>query len=423
MKKLSIIILVLLSFSMKAQQILTLEECYSLVNKNYPLARQTDLLNNRTDLEISVLEKAKLPKVDLNAQATYQSDVIEFPFQLPNSTVEPLNKDQYRATLDVNQLIYNGGSIDAGSKLKMAELEAQKQMVAVNLYQLKNRINQSYFSVLLLQEQKNLLVLKQQQLRSQIDEVKIGVKYGAILPASENVLEAENLKISQQLSQVNFDREKALNNLSALINKELSQDVILSKAEFPFLSTGNFSRPELEYFDLQNKQIESSKEVISRSNLPKIYGFAQAGYGNPGLNMLDNSFQDFYLIGLKANWNIFDWGKTKTQKEALAVSQDIVNTEKETFQLNTEMQLKDAGYEIGKMEALIDADKEIIILREKVLKSATSQLKNGVITSSEYLTEFNSLYESMISQKLHEIQLDLAQANYKVIKGETNNKK
>jgi outer membrane protein TolC len=422
MKNLGIIILLLLSFSVKAQQILTLEECYSLVNENYPLARQTDLFKNKTDLEISVLEKGKLPKVDLNAQATYQSEVIGFPFQLPNSSIEPLNKDQYRATLDVNQLIYNGGSIDANSKFKMAELEAQKQLVAVNLYQLKNRINQSYFSVLLLQEQKNLLILKQDQLRSQIDEVKTGVKFGAILPASENVLEAENLKISQQLSQVNFDRKKVINNLSALINNEISQDVILSKPEFPFLYTGSFSRPELQYFDLQNKQIESSIEVISRSNLPKVYGFAQAGYGNPGLNMLDNSFQDFYLIGLKANWNVFDWGKTKIQKEALTVSQEIVNTEKETFMLNTEMQLKDAGYEISKMEALIDADKEIIILREKVLKSATSQLKNGVITSSEYLTEFNSLYESMIGQKLHEIQLDLAKANYKVLRGENNNK-
>ncbi len=422
MKYLSILILLLLSFSVKAQQILTLEECYSMVNENYPLTRQTDLLKNKTDLEISALGKGKLPKVDLNAQATYQSEVIEFPFQLPNSSIEPLNKDQYRATLDVNQLIYNGGSIDANSKLKIAELEAQKQMVAVNLYQLKNRINESYFSVLLLQEQKNLLILKQEQLRSQIDEVKTGVKFGAILPASENVLEAENLKVSQQLSQVNFDRKKAVNNLSTLISKELSQDVILSKAEFPFLFTGNFSRPELQYFDLQNKQIESSKEVISRSNLPNIYGFAQAGYGNPGLNMLDNSFQDFYMIGLKANWNVFDWGKTKIQKEALSVSQEIVNTEKETFQLNTEMQLKAAGYEISKMEAMIEADNEIIILREKVLKSATSQLKNGVITSSEYLTEFNSLYESMISQKLHEIQLDLARANYKVIKGETNSK-
>lgn len=420
MKKLSVILTILLSFAVNAQQSLSLEECYSLADTNYPIARQTELLKNRTDLEISVLEKGKLPKIDLNAQATYQSEVLQLP-QFPNSSVESLNKDQYRATLDVNQLIYNGGSIEANSKLKMAELETQQQMVAVNLYQLKNRINQSYFSILLLQEQINLLVLKQEQLQSQIDEVKTGVKYGAILPASENVLEAENLKVSQQLSQVNFDRKKALNNLSALINKEISQDVILTKPEFPFLFTGNFSRPELQYFDLQNKQIESSRDLISKSNLPKVFGFAQAGYGNPGLNMLDNSFQDFYMIGLKANWNVFDWGKNKVQKQALSVSQEIVNTEKETFQLNNDMQLKEADYEISKIEALIKADNEIIILREKVLESATSQLKNGVITSSEYLTEFNSLYESKISQKLHEIQLDLAKANYKVIKGETNN--
>lgn len=420
MKKLSIILTILLSFAANAQENLSLEECYSLADTNYPIARQPELLKNRTDLEISVLEKGKLPKVDLNAQATYQSEVIQLP-QFPNATVEPLNKDQYRATLDVNQLIYNGGSIDANSKLKMAELETQQQMVAVDLYQLKNRINQSYFSILLLQEQINLLVLKQGQLQSQIDEVKTGVKYGAILPASEDVLEAENLKVSQQLSQVKFDRKKALNNLSALINKELSQDVILTEPEFPFLFTGNYLRPELQYFDLQNKQIESSREVISKSNLPKVFGFAQAGYGNPGLNMLDNSFQEFYMIGLKASWNVFDWGKNKAQKQALSVSQEIVNTEKETFQLNNDMQLKEAGFEIGKMETLIEADKDIVILREKVLESATSQLKNGVITSSEYLTEFNSLYESMIDQKLHEIQLDLAKANYNVIKGETNN--
>jgi outer membrane protein TolC len=393
-----------------------------MADTNYPIARQTQLLKNRNDLEISVLEKEKLPKIGINAQATYQSEVVTFPFELPNSSIEPLNKDQYRATLDVNQLIYNGGSIEANLKLKMAELETQQQMVAVNLYQLKNRINQSFFSVLLLQQKIYLLDLKQEQLLSQIEEVKTGVKYGAILPASENVLEAENLKVSQQLSQVNFDRKKALNNLSALINEDISPDVILTKPEFPFLFTGDFLRPELQYFDLQNKQIESSMEVLSKSNLPKVYGFAQAGYGNPGLNFLENSFQEFYIVGIKANWNVFDWGKNKTQKQALSVSQEIVNTEKETFQLNNGTQLKDAAYEISNMEALIEADKEIVILREKVLKSATSQLKNGIINSSEYLTEFNGLYESMIDQKLHEIQLDLAKANYSVIKGETNNK-
>lgn len=421
MEKMGVVLTILLSFVVNAQQSLSLEECYTLAESNYPLARQTELLKHRTDLEISALEKGKLPKIDLNAQATYQSEVVVLPFQLPNFSLDPLNKDQYRATLDVNQLIYNGGSIDANSKLKMAEMEAQQQMVAVNLYLLKNRINKAYFSVLLLQQQIELLELKQEQLQTQIEEVKTGVKYGAILPASENVLEAENLKVSQQLSRVNFDRKIALNNLSVLINKEISPDVILTKPEFPFLYTGTFSRPELEYFDLQNKQIESSIEVISKTNFPKIYAFAQAGYGNPGLNFLDNSFQDFYILGLKANWNVFDWGKTKAQKQALSVSREIVITEKETFQLNNNMQLVEAGYEINSIEALLEQDKEIIILREKVLKSATSQLKNGVITTSEYLIEFNNLYESRIDQKLHEIQLDLAKANYNVIKGETDN--
>jgi outer membrane protein TolC len=149
-------------------------------------------------------------------------------------------------------------------------------------------------------------------------------------------------------------------------------------------------------------------------------GFAQAGYGNPGLNMLDNSFQDFYIVGLKLNWNIFDWGKTKEQKQAVDISKEIVSTEKEAFVLNNEMQQKEAESDINKYEAMLRKDSEIIELREKVLQATTSQLQNGAITSSEYITELNNLYEARIDQQLHEVQLALAKANYKVIKGNFN---
>jgi outer membrane protein TolC len=415
----TIIFLLVISLSAKAQETLSLEECYSLASSSYPIARQTGLLQNRSDLEIAASEKARLPKVDLNAQATYQSEVIEFP--LPNSAIAPLNKDQYRATLDVSQLIYDGGTIDANTNLKKAELQVQQQQVAVNLYPLKSSINQFFFSILLLQEQQTLLSSKQEQLQAQIDEVRTGVRFGAILPASENVLEAEELNIKQQRTQLNFEREKALGNLSYLVNKVLPENVILINPELPGMSSGTFSRPELQLFDLQHKQIGFSKELISKSILPKVNGFVQAGYGNPGLNMLDNSFHDFYMFGVKATWNVFDWGKTRASKKAMSLSQDIIKTEKETFQLNNDMQAKEAGAEIDKIEELLVSDKEIILLREKVLKSAASQLRNGVITSSQYLTEFNNLYQSKINQKLHEIQLNLAKANYNVIKGKTNN--
>lgn len=396
-----------------AQESLTLEECYALANKNYPIAKQIGLLQQKSDFEMEALQTGKLPKIDLVAQGSYQNQVTT----IPNPVLEPLNKDQYRANIDVNQIIYNGGLIDANTKLKEAQTKTQQQQVEVNLYQLKFRINQLFFSILYLQERIEILISKQDQLLSKIKEVKSGIQYGAILPASEKVLEAENLKIKQQLSEIQFDKKRLFENLSSLTFTTIPETSTLQK---PIVITDEIAannRPELKYFEFQNQQIEASKTVISKNNLPKINAFGIAGYGNPGLNMVDNSFQPILMVGLRANWNVFDWNKSKAEKDALSVSAEIVATEKETFLLNNSLQLQEMNNEIKKSEEIIKTDTEIIGLREYVEKSANAQLKNGVITTSEYLLEFTNLYEAKTNQKLHEIQLALAKANYQVAKG------
>lgn len=399
-----------------AQQKITLEECYALANKNYPLSQQANWLQQKNTLETEALQKGKLPEIDLNTQATYQSEVTQIPVAMPNVT--PLNKDQYRATLDINQLLYNGGLIDANTKIKEAQTKTQQQQVAVNLYQLKTKINQLYFTALLLQEQKVLLVSKQEELFSKIKEVKTGVQFGAILPASEKVLEAENLKIKQQLTEIQFNKKRILENLATLTVSPIEENVILDYPKSSIDFTSGTNRPELQLFDLQNEQIELSKTVISKNQLPKVNAFVQAGYGNPGLNMLDNSFQPFYIMGVKANWNVFDWNKAKTDKEALSISKNIVQTEKETFLLQTQMQVQEMENEIRKLEAMMATDTEIISLRESVLQASAAQMKNGVITSSEYMTELTRLYEAKTNLKTHQLQLGLAKVNYQVIKGQ-----
>lgn len=400
-----------------AQQKLTLEECYNLAYKNYPLAKQTNLLQQKKEYEIDAINKGKLPKIDLNAQATYQSEVTQLPIKIPNVTVNPLNKDQYRASLDVNQLIYNGGLIDANTKLKEVQTQTQQQQVEVALYLLKPKINQYFFSILLLQEKETLLKSKQEQIKSKIKEVQSGVKYGALLPTSEKVLEAESLKIDQQLVEINSDKTKLFQNLATLTAATIDNTTKLeTPSDASDLKKTN-ARPELTLFDLQSQQIENSSFLLSKSRLPKVNAFGQAGYGNPGLNMLDNSFQPFYLVGLRANWNVFDWNKTKKEKQALSISKEIINSEKETFNINNQLQLQEFENEIKKQEEVLKSDTKIIELRNDILKSSDSQLKNGVITSSEYLVEFTNLYEAKTNQKLHEIQLKLAKANYQVIKG------
>lgn len=416
MKRVIIILIVLFAVPMFGQQTLTLQECYELATVNYPLAKQSHLLEEQNRLDKEVVSNTKLPQLSLDAQATYQSDVIEIP--IPNSTIEPLNKDQYRATLSVNQLIYNGGATDASLDVKSAQLKTKQKQVEVNIYQLKQKINQLYFSILLSQETDLLLKAKQEQLQAKLDEVRSGVKYGVILPSSDKVLEAELLKINQQLTDVESNRMILIETLSSIIGQSINPSTNFQNPLVAIVLKTELNRPELELFQLKKEEIESSKAMISKQNAPKLFGFATGGYGNPGLNMLDNSFQPFYTVGVKLNWNVFDWNSNKKQRESLAINKDIVDTETETFILNTNTELNQQQKEIDKIEAFITSDLAIINLRKEVLKSADSQLKNGVITSSAYITELTNLYEDENTLIKHKIQLQLAKANYNVIKGQ-----
>ena len=416
MKKFVYIVLLLTTPTFWAQEKLTLEKCYELMEKNYPLAKQNNLLQNQSEIQSKILEKDKLPKVVLNAQATYQSEVTQVPFSMPNATIEPLNKDQYRATLDVNQLLYNGGAIKAQTQLKESQVKAQQQLVEVNLYQLKNLINQYFFGLSLGQKKQELLLIKRKLLQEKSKEIQAAVKFGAILPSSEQVIEAEIIKINQQLNDVKYEQLKLLQHLEALSGTTFNTNAQLAIPDH-FTSEDKAIRPELELFELQNQQIEASQKVIATANSPKLNAFLQGGYGNPALNMLNNSFETFYMTGVRLNWTLFDWNKTKKEKEVLEISKQLIASEKETFEVNQKRQLQDINFEIVKIEEQLKSDRKIIQLREKIVSSADTQMKNGVITSSEYLNEVTQLFESKINEENHRIQLFLAKANYQIIKG------
>lgn len=418
MKKAITLLLVLTSLSAQAQEELTLDKCYELVNINYPLAKQNALLSEQNELDVSVINTSKMPQLDFSAQATYQSAVIELPFNLPGTDIKPPNNDQYKATVSANQIIYGGGVINKSIDVKKAELKVKQKQIEVSLYQLKKQINQLYFSILLLLEKNELLNAKREQLESQIKEVRSAIKFGIILPASDKILEAELLNIEQQFIEIEHNKNSLFSTLSDLIgitidsNTPLQNPTIIS----PSLNS-DITRPELDLFELQKQQIEFSEQLINKQNSPKLMGFGTGGYGNPGLNMLDNSFQPYYIVGLKLNWNIYDWEANKTMLKSLQVNKSIINNQEEIFKLNTNIELHQYQSEIEKISDFINSDKKIIELRKTILQSAAAQLKNGVITSSAYITELTNLFEAENNLKTHQIQLLLTKANYNITQG------
>jgi len=416
MKKIVFILILAINFSSISQEKVTLNDCYDLLKTNYPLVKQHQLLANQNKIDKTIISNAKLPQFSLDAQIIYQSDVIAFPLEMAGIT--PLNNDQYRATFSVNQLIFNGGLIAANLKIKEGQLKTKQKQVDAGIYQLKTQINQLYFSILLTDESFKLLEAKKKQLETKLKEVKSSIKYGFLLPSSDSVLEAENLKIGQQFIEIESRKSSLVETLSSFIGQPLNK---ATQFETPLIETqlqNVINRPELELFQLKKEEIKNQEALISKLNAPKLNGFLTGGYGNPGLNMLDNSFQTFYTVGVKFHWNVFDWNTNKKQQETIAINKDFIENETEIFKLNTNIELNKQQQEIDKISAFINSDLEIIKLREKVLKTLESQLKNGVITSSVYITEFTNLFEAESTLLKHKIQLQLAKADYNIVKGE-----
>ncbi|MFT6844586.1 MAG: outer membrane protein TolC [Flavobacteriales bacterium] len=416
MKPLFFFLLGLISTHLMAQEEISLETCYSLVKTHHPLAKQNDLHLQKNAIDADVIKKSKLPNIALNGQASYQSDVTHVPIDNPMLSITPPNKDQYKASLTANQLIY-GGAINTLLEMQNIEFKTQQKQVEISMYQLKKQVSQLYFSILLMQEKSKLLEANKNLLLDKQKDLKTGIKYGVVLASSEAILSVELLKTGQLQTEVTQNKKHLIATLSSLIGKELTnENTFPTPVIQPAIATG-LQRPELNLFALQKQSIAAKSQWIKKQKNPKLFGFATGGYGNPGLNMLDNAFQTYYMVGVKLSWNIFDWNKTQKQAQSLAINQEIIDNKREVFELNTHMELDQQMAEIEKLNEFIESDKTIVMLRKKIAESASAELQNGTSTPSAYTTELTQLFESETNLKTHQIQLLLAKANYKITKG------
>lgn len=415
MKVIQYLFVFLFGFVASAQTI-SLTECYDLLDQNHPLLKQAKYNVEQNKLDLEILANKRKPVLELAAQATYQSDVTSLPIQLPNMQIEPPNKEQYRASVNINQLIYDGGLLKATEKAKKNQADSKKKSLEVSVYQMRLKINQLYYSVLSLQEKDAILKLKLNLLQVKLKEIKAGIKYGVLLPSQDDIIEAEILKINQMIDGNSISKANLKNTLSQLINKDISS-YNFSKEDVTISLSDELKRPELDLFKLKKEEITKNSKIFDYKNRPKLFGFAQGGIGNPALNMLDNSLQPYYIVGLKLKWHPFDWHTAKKEQQKMLINKDFIDNQKEVFELNTKMALDKQKAEMERIRTQIKSDENIITLRKKIVKTVASQLKNGVITASTYITELTNLNEAEINLSTHKIQLILAKANYNTLLG------
>ena len=412
-----------LSFKLQAQQTekLSIEDVYQLARKNYPLIKQRDLIAKTKDYSVSNAAKGYLPVFSVNGQATYQSAVTNFPFQVPGIRIPQFSKDQYKFYAEADQVIYDGGVITNQQQTAEANEVVQQQNLEVQLYALYDRVNQLFFGALLEDEQLKQNDLFQQDLQNGIDKAKAQVANGVAYRSSVDELSAQLLQSRQSRVELTATKKAYLDMLGLFINAKLDDSTILEKPAAPHL-TDSITRPELLAFDYRKKIYDLQNKLLHDQLKPKISFFAQGGYGRPGLNFLSNDFSFYYMGGLRLSWNFGSLYTLKNQQHLLDINKNSQDIQKETFLFNTKISQLQQNENVQKYDSLLDKDDAIIDLRASVKKAAYAQLENGVLSAHDYITQVNAEDQARQTKILHEMQLLQAQYSYQNIVGNINNK-
>jgi outer membrane protein TolC len=396
---------------------LSLREAYNLAEKNYPAIKRKELIRQTAQLSIENLQKGFLPQFALSAQASFQSDVTKLPISLPGLNIESPAKDQYKVVAEVNQLVYDGGITRIQKELQQLSAEVEENKVDVELYQVKDRIKQLFLGALLLDEQMKQVDLVQQDLEVGIKRVEAQVQNGVAFRSNVNLLRAEYLKAGQRTIELKSSRKGFVDALSEFTGIILDERVQL-QAEAPSAEIDSvLQRPELKLLDKQAVQIMAQQRLIDARNLPRTSLFGQGGYGRPALNMLQNDFDFYYIVGIRFNWSLSGLYTRKREKELVDISRKTVETQRETFVLTTNAQLRQKAAEITKYAQLVESDNAIIDLRRSVTEAAKAQLENGVITASDFLLQVNAEDQARQLRILHQLQLLQAKLEYYFLTG------
>lgn len=419
-KTLSILLITLLFTNcVKAQpQMLTLDECLAAAMKNHPLSAQNEIYTQSSKLQQQNIENGKLPQLNLNGQASYQNEVVALALQVPGFSAPEIPKAQYKVSLDANQLIYGGGSIGAQLNIEDYSRQINQLNNSAELYKTRERINQLYFSILLTDLNRGVIVTTISDLETRLQRARASVKEGILLPSAADVLEAEILKANQRILEVITQKQALEKTMQVLTGIAISENTNFVEPVMNVdLNVYANLRPEYGVFGLMQQKLEATKQLTVAKDRPRVYGFGSAVYGNPGFNMFKEGSSFNYMVGAKLTWNIYNWNQTSREKQILDLSSTILENQKNAYDMANKAQVQQYLADVVKAEELIKSDENIINLRKSITLSAASQFENGTLTATEFVTEQLTEEQALLTRNLHKMQLLQSKALYKAATG------
>lgn len=391
-------------FCQSAWSQLSIDRCKEMAKANYPIVKQYDLLSLSEHYDLENAAKGNLPQVSISGKASYQSDVTSIPVSLPGISINGLPKDQYQVVAEVSQNLWDGGKIGSQRNQTKAQAEVSRQQVDVNMYQLDDRVNRLFFGILLQDEQLRQNALLQEDLERNRKQITSYMKNGIANEADLDAVNVQLLTTRQQRTKIEANRKAYLSMLSLLTGEKIPENVRLVKPGMPLVEE-DITRPELNWYDARIKQIDTNERALKTAYMPRLSIFAQGGIGRPGLNILDDGFKPFYIVGARLTWNMGSLYTLGNDRKKMEAGRQSIVSERDAFLLNTRIQVAEQDEAVKALRRQMEDDDEIISLRTSVRKSAEAKVAGGTLSVMEMLRELTNENRARQTKAEHELQL------------------
>lgn len=391
----------------------TLNDCQKWAAENYPLLKRYELLQATTDYTVANINKGWLPQLSAGAQATLQSDVMSLPDGLKSImsqagyNVKGLKKDQYKVAIDVSQTIYDGGSIKAAKQAARAEGEAKARQNDVDMFAIRDRVNNLFFGILLAEDKIKLNSDLQQLLLDNCRKLEAMVKGGTATNADLDAVKAEYLNARQQQVELSSAKNSYVRMLEIFTGRQIEQPLKRPEATVP--EDIGTQRPELSLFNAQARQLNARSAQLDAAIRPRLSLFAQGYYGYPGYNMFEDMFSHDWslngMIGMRLSWNISSLYTHKNEKRKIATAANEIENARDMFLFNNRLQTTQERMAVERYRKIMADDDEIIQLRTSVRQAAEAKLSHGIIDVNGLLQEITRENTARTQQSVHEIEM------------------
>ncbi len=391
----------------------SLETCQQQARMNYPAIRQFGLIEKSKEYSLANAGKAWYPQFSVNAIGAW---IIKGLPSFPGAN--ETNDLQFFGIAQFRQTLWDGGTTHSQKEIISATTAIDSASAEVALYELKDRVNQLFFGILLIDEQLLQLALMKENLRRNLEAARNSFGNGKAYISDVDEVQVELIKSDQRETEFKSSRMAYVQMLGLMIGEKIDSIEKFARPTIPDINTSPvIRRPELQLFENQRRLTDAQLDQVKVNYMPKVDLLGAGMLIGPGISFGTETINSFLIAGLGLSWNTSGLYSGKKSQQLNRIGMDRINIQQETFMFNTNIQLSHAGQEVNRYRELLNQDDEIISLRKKIREAYEARYNNGMVSMNEVLNSVTAEREAIAARSMREIQLMMSLYQVQTISG------